>query len=63
MGSFRWAQSGGYGVVPNAAMPNVFMAQAFDLADPYENTDFLWSGAEQYANCRTTGLFDPKYGW
>ena len=25
--SDRWAQSGGYGAVPNAAMPNVFMAQ------------------------------------
>lgn len=24
--SFRWAQQGSYGVVPNAAMPNTFMA-------------------------------------
>ena len=35
MGSFRWAQQGSYGTVPNAAMPNTFMAHAHDLQDPW----------------------------
>ena len=26
IGSFRWAQQGSYGVLPNAAMPNTFLA-------------------------------------
>lgn len=29
----RWAQSAGYGYVPNPAMPNTFTAIAFDLTD------------------------------
>ena len=37
MASFRWAQTANYGVAPNAAMPNVFVAQAYDLADPWVN--------------------------
>jgi len=36
MASFRHAQTGGYGVVPNAAMPGAtFLAHAYDLADPW----------------------------
>ena len=31
MASFRWAQQGSYGTVPNKLMPNTFMAHAFDL--------------------------------
>ena len=31
----RWAQLGNYGHAPNALMPNVFMAQTFDLGDPW----------------------------
>ena len=31
------AQTGGYGVLPNAAMPSTFVAQAFDLSDLYGN--------------------------
>ena len=37
IGTMRWAQTAGYGVTPNAALPNVFTAQAFDLNDPYAN--------------------------
>merc|ERR1719174_427100 len=32
---FRLAQTGGYGVVPNAAMPATFFANAFDIPDPW----------------------------
>ena len=30
-GAFRLAQTGGYGYMPNAAIPNSFLGQAFDL--------------------------------
>lgn len=32
---FRRAQTAGYGVMPNAALPNTFFASAFDLPDPW----------------------------
>ena len=35
MGSFRFAQAGSFGVAPNAAMPNTYIAHGYDLADPY----------------------------
>ena len=38
LGSMRLAQTAGYGVLPNAAMPATFLAQALDLDDPYINT-------------------------
>ena len=31
MGSFRFAQSGSFGVAPNAAMPNTYIAHGYDL--------------------------------
>ena len=37
IGTMRWAQTGSYGMAPNNAMPNVFVAQAYDLNDPYHN--------------------------
>ena len=37
LGSMRLAQTAGYGVLPNALMPNTFLAQAHDLDDPYIN--------------------------
>ena len=35
MGAMRLAQTAGYGVLPNNAMPNTFMAQAGDLEDAW----------------------------
>lgn len=35
MGAMRWAQTGNYGVLPNVVMPNTFLAQAYDLNDPW----------------------------
>eukprot|EP00041_Stephanoeca_diplocostata_P018767 m.396690 g.396690 ORF g.396690 m.396690 type:complete len:756 (+) comp21114_c0_seq4:60-2327(+) len=35
MGAMRVAQTAGYGVLPNPAMPNTFMAQAYDLDDQW----------------------------
>lgn len=37
MGAMRWAQTANYGVLPNEAMPNTFLAQAYDLDDPWAN--------------------------
>jgi sialate O-acetylesterase len=37
MGAMRWAQTANFGVLPNTAMPNTFLAQAFDLDDPFSN--------------------------
>jgi hypothetical protein len=34
-GGFRWAQTANYGVLPNPALPNTFLAQAYDLPDPW----------------------------
>jgi len=38
LGSMRLAQTAGYGVLPNPAMPNTFLVQALDLDDPFINT-------------------------
>ena len=35
MGAMRIAQTAGWGVIPNPSMPNTFMAQAYDLDDPW----------------------------
>ena len=34
MAGMRWSQTGNYGVLPSAAMPNTFLAQAFDIGEP-----------------------------
>eukprot|EP00494_Astrolonche_serrata_P032586 UN32855 len=50
MGNMRWAQTLNYGVLPNPACPNCFMAQAYDLGDP-------WNGGGCWAkgNNKCTG--------
>lgn len=35
IGSFRFAQVASYGTLPNPAMPNTWVAHAYDLADPW----------------------------
>lgn len=35
IGAMRWAQTASHGVLPNPDMPNTFLAQAFDLDDPW----------------------------
>ena len=37
MGGMYFAQTASYGVLPNPAMPNSFLAHAFDLEDPWGN--------------------------
>ena len=35
MGAMRWAQTASFGILPNADMPNTFLAQAYDLDDEW----------------------------
>ena len=50
MGNFRVAQTGGFGVLPNPAMPNTFIANAYDLGEPWDKncagagccSEWLW---------------------
>jgi len=39
MAGMRWSQTCNFGVLPNAACPNTFLAQAFDISDPWESFD------------------------
>ena len=43
MSDMRWSQTGNMGVLPNKRMPNTFLAQAFDLGDPWEFNPSTWS--------------------
>jgi hypothetical protein len=36
MRGFRWAQTANYGTAPNAVMGNVFVAEAYDIGDPWD---------------------------
>lgn len=56
MGSFRWAQQGSYGTLPNKAMPNTFMAHAFDLQDP-------WSGNTGTCEAKPLKGYDCHTPW
>lgn len=44
MGNFRWAQTANFGVLPNPAMPNTFMANAYDLGDPWSKSAVTGTG-------------------
>ena len=35
MGGMRWSQTANYGTLPNRAMPHSFLAQVYDLGDPW----------------------------
>ena len=42
-GGMRWSQTANYGRLPNPAMPHTFLAQAYDLADPWNvYNDCYW---------------------
>lgn len=65
MASFRWAQQGSMGTVPNKLMPNTFMAHAFDLQDPWNGATGACStvaGAAMMAgyDCSTPWFMGPS---
>ena len=44
IGGMRWSQTANYGALPNPAMPNTFLAQAYDLGDPWPTkTCYSWA--------------------
>ena len=63
MASFRWAQQGSYGTVPNPIMENTFMAHGFDMQDPWNGktgacvTD---PGTFPGYNCETPWFMGPS---
>eukprot|EP01062_Namystynia_karyoxenos_P063041 TRINITY_DN5586_c1_g1_i8.p1 TRINITY_DN5586_c1_g1~~TRINITY_DN5586_c1_g1_i8.p1 ORF type:complete len:836 (+),score=174.70 TRINITY_DN5586_c1_g1_i8:78-2585(+) len=58
MAAFRWSQTGNYGHLPSPALPNTFLAQVYDLSDPWA---FVSDGdpARDKHHC---ALPDPKTG-
>ena len=58
MAHMRWDQTGNFGALPNAAMPNTFLAQAYDIGDPWAADE----GGHPSTNCSSvnpaTGSFD-----
>ena len=51
----RWSQTANYGVLPNAAMPNTFLAQGYDIGDPYPSKTCYsmwccWGGGRRAAS-------------
>lgn len=58
MGAMRLAQTAGYGVVPNEAMPNTFFAQAGDLLDAWgPATGPCFDAAASDWNCCPKGSY------
>jgi hypothetical protein len=57
IGAMRLAQTASYGVAPNPALPAVFVAQAFDLNDPWSN-DTCYGAVKCHDNS-----VPPAGGW
>jgi hypothetical protein len=57
LAAFRWAQTANYGVLPNPAMPNTFVAQAYDLNDPW-----AWYSSHTSV-CSTNASIKHACGW
>jgi len=54
----RWSQTANYGVLPSPAMPNSFLAQVYDLGDPWANMGDNRGGSDPN-NC-TLPPYGPK---
>ena len=57
IGSFRFAQTASYGVVPNPVMANAWTAHAYDLADPW----IFCEGSPPTKTCPGCDTIDPRY--
>ena len=62
MAHMRWSQTGNYGALPSPPMPRTFLAQAYDIGDPWSANEGAPSLHEP--NCSSvnpaTGEFDPE---
>lgn len=56
LSAFRWAQTANFGVLPNTAMPRTFVAQAYDLNDP-------WAGISNHAVCSDNASLPDSCAW
>eukprot|EP01060_Flectonema_neradi_P037797 TRINITY_DN7724_c0_g1_i2.p1 TRINITY_DN7724_c0_g1~~TRINITY_DN7724_c0_g1_i2.p1 ORF type:complete len:431 (+),score=71.39 TRINITY_DN7724_c0_g1_i2:86-1294(+) len=54
MARMRWAQTGNYGHLPNPAMPRTFMAQGYDIGDPWAQKG-AWGLRVRGQHTKTTG--------
>lgn len=61
MAGMRWSETANYGVLPNQAMPHSFLAQVYDLGDPWAAKEKGWSGGDPY-NCSLPDPATGKYG-
>ena len=56
LSAFRWSQTANFGVLPNTAMPRTFVAQAYDLNDP-------WGGISNHAVCSDNASLPHSCTW
>eukprot|EP00937_MAST-01D_sp_MAST-1D-sp2_P001328 g1328.t1 len=59
MGGMRWSQTANFGVLPNPALPHSFLAQAYDIGDPWAA---LGDGGSAGADPQHCALPDPRTG-
>ena len=58
----RWSQTANYGLLPNPRMPNSFVAQVYDLGDPWAAKEKGWTGGEAtYSKLRVTFTSGPNH--
>jgi len=57
-GGMRWSQTANFGTLPNLAMPNTFLAQTYDLHDPWHVT----ADCISWSCCRHNGR-EPMAGF
>jgi hypothetical protein len=63
MASFRWAQQGAFGAVPNARMANTFLAHAYDLQDPWAGNTGACAAADAPLKPAAQGGIDCSTPW
>ena len=63
MASFRWAQQGAFGAVPNARMANTFLAHAYDLQDPWNGNTGACTAADAPLKPAAQGGIDCSTPW
>jgi len=68
IGGMRWSQTANFGVLPNAMMENTYLAQAFDMGDPWDGLDQCVKGPtccrsnnHLGGNCNTTHCTGRNY--
>lgn len=59
MASMRMAQTASYGVLPNPIMPHSFLAQVYDIGDPWA---FVGDGGSDKQHCALTNPNTSKFG-